>query len=48
MLYNTTDEFMIDEAAGDVFISVSLSKVLSQQFIVNVRLVSGSASEESL
>lgn len=48
MLDNATSELTINEDAGDVIITFSLSKVLPQQFVANCRLVSGTASEEFL
>ena len=48
ILDNTTNELIVNEDVGDINISVSLSKVLPQQFATNYRIVSGTASEESL
>ena len=48
ILDNTTNELIVNEDVGDIIISVSLNKVLPQQFATNYRIVSGTASEESL
>ena len=48
VLVNTTSELTVNEDVGDVIISVSLNRVLSQQFVVNYRFISGTASKESL
>ena len=48
ILDNTTSELIVNEDVGYIIISISLSEVLPQQFAANYRLVSGTASEESL
>lgn len=46
MLDNATSELIVNEDLGNITITISLSKVLTQQFVVNYRLVGGTASKE--
>jgi len=46
MLDNMTNELIINEDAGDVIVTISLSKILPQQFVINYRLIGGTASKK--
>ena len=48
ILDNTTNELTVNEDVGDVIITVSLSKDLPQQFVANYRIISGTASKNSV
>jgi len=45
MLANDKNEIAFAEDDGEISVTVSLSKVLSQQFIATYRLISGTASK---